>query len=132
MTPLMHATIGGFKDIIMLLSHGVSIEQADPHGRTALHSAVIEKQDASLKVLLEQGTEKQPLLLDSYDESGRTPLYLAVDGNFDAEVQLLLQFGFEAGTLALPITVVGALRTLAHMALIIKVLSDRLFSPKTR
>ena len=93
LTPLIHATIGGFEDVISsLLSHGARIGNVDGQRRSAFHWAVIYRREAVLKILLNHCAGERTLI-DGYDNEGRTPLHMAVDMGFEAGVQVLLQFG---------------------------------------
>ena len=93
LTPLIHATIGGFEDVVnSLLSHGARIGNVDGQRRSAFHWAVVYRREAVLKVLLNHCAGERTLI-DGYDNDGRTPLHTAVDMGFEAGVQVLLQFG---------------------------------------
>lgn len=97
LTPLIHATVGGYEDVVRsLLSHGATIDTVDcQHRRSALHWAVVHRRESVLKILLDRCATQQTAI-DSYDEAGRTPLHTAVDTGYDAGVQLLLQLGANA------------------------------------
>lgn len=98
LTPLIHATIGGYADVVRsLLSHGALIGAVDAQHRSALHWAVLQRREDVLKILLDWCASQQPAIdLELYDEAGRTPLHTAVDMGYDAGVQLLLQLGANA------------------------------------
>ena len=97
LTPLMHATIGGYDEVaVLLLSHGACIGDVDGHGRSALHWAVLHRREGLLRLLLAQSataTVEHGAFVDGYDEMGRTPLHTAVDTGFEAGVHVLLQLG---------------------------------------
>lgn len=96
LTPLMHATIGGYGDVVRsLLSHGATIGTVDGQHRSALHWAVMHRREGVLKILLDWCVTEQTAI-DIYDEAGRTPLHTAVVMGYDAGVQLLLQLGANA------------------------------------
>ncbi|KAI0860059.1 ankyrin repeat-containing domain protein [Xylaria cubensis] len=93
LTPLLHAVIGGCRETVtLLLSHGARVELVDRQSRSALHWAAAQKQEAVLRVLLQNGGDR-PSAMNKCDDSGMTPLHIAVDSDFEAGVQLLLQFG---------------------------------------
>ncbi|KAJ5150726.1 uncharacterized protein N7500_010915 [Penicillium coprophilum] len=93
MTPLIHATIGGYEDVVtLLLTHGARIDQVDCQDRSALHFAVNHRREAILKILLDHCVGDRGLI-DAYDSGGRTPLHIAVDTGFEAGVQALVQRG---------------------------------------
>lgn len=98
LTPLIHATIGGYGDVVRsLLSHGATIGIVDAQHRSALHWAVLQRREDVLKILLDWCASQQPAIdVELYDEAGRTPLHTAVDMGYDAGVQLLLQLGANA------------------------------------
>ncbi|RYP56732.1 hypothetical protein DL771_011671 [Monosporascus sp. 5C6A] len=94
LTPLFHAIIGGHEDVVTsLVEHGrTQIDGADDQGHTALHLAVLHRQEGMLKVLLKH-CEGNQVLINSYDSAGRTPLHTAVDTGFEAGVRVLLEHG---------------------------------------
>ena len=94
LTPLIHATIGGYEDVVRsLLSHGATVAIIDTqHRRSALHWAIVHRRETVLEILLDWCVTHQASI-DIYDEGGRTPLHMAADTGYDAGVQLLLQLG---------------------------------------
>lgn len=96
LTPLIHATAGGYAEVVSsLLSHGASVAAVDRQHRSALHWAVLHRREGVLKILLDWCAARQTAI-DIYDEAGMTPLHTAVDMGYDAGVQLLLQLGANA------------------------------------
>ncbi|KAK3985846.1 ankyrin repeat-containing domain protein [Cladorrhinum sp. PSN332] len=94
LTPLIHATIGGFEDVVSsLLNHGARITSVDNQHRSALHWAIVHRREAMLKLLLKHCAGGDREVLDGYDVNGKTPLHTAIDTGFEAGVQMLLQFG---------------------------------------
>lgn len=92
-TPLMHATIGGYEDVVSsLLSHGARIDSVDCRNRTVLHWAVLHRRETLLKMLLAYCAGDHAVV-DAYDNAGRTVLHTAIDTGFEAGVHILLQFG---------------------------------------
>ncbi|KAE8153078.1 ankyrin repeat-containing domain protein [Aspergillus avenaceus] len=75
LTPLVHATIKGHKDVVnMLLLHGARINSTDKEGNSVLHWAVRR----------ERG---------ELNSAGMTPLHLAAEIGFEEGVQMLLDYG---------------------------------------
>lgn len=92
-TPLINATIAGFEDVVdLLLSHGAGIEHVDHQHRSALHWAVIHRQDRLLKRLLRH-CAGDSRLINARTQDGRTPLLIAIDAGFDTAVEALLEYG---------------------------------------
>ncbi|KAK4223160.1 ankyrin repeat-containing domain protein [Podospora fimiseda] len=94
LTPLIHATIGGYDDVVSsLLTHGARITSVDNQHRSALHWAVLHRREAMLKLLLKHCPVEDRDVVDGYDVNGKTPLHTAIDSGFETGVQMLLQFG---------------------------------------
>lgn len=92
-TPLMHATVGGYEDVVSsLLSHGARIDSVDCRNRSVLHWAVLHRREALLKMLLAYCAGDHAVI-DAYDNAGRTALHTAIDTGFEAGVHILLQLG---------------------------------------
>lgn len=92
-TPLIHATIGGYEDVVSsLLAHGARIGNLDTQRRSALHWAVVHRREGLLRLLLKHCAGDRAVL-DGYDDSCKTPLHTAIDTGFEAGVQMLLEFG---------------------------------------
>lgn len=93
LSPLFHACIGGHEHIVTLLhENGARLAEKDSQGRTVLHLAVVHRQEAVLKTLLQFSANNHDLI-DSYDSAGRTALHTAVDMGFEAGVRTLLEHG---------------------------------------
>ncbi|KAI8630638.1 ankyrin repeat-containing domain protein [Xylariaceae sp. FL1651] len=97
LTPLIHATIGGYEDVVRsLLLHGATISTDDSqHCRSPLHWAIVHRRESVLKILLDWCVTQQTAI-DIYDKAGKTPLHTAVDTGYAIGVQLLLQLGANA------------------------------------
>lgn len=94
LTPLMHASAGGHKDVAkLLLTHGSRLGEVDSHRRSALHWAVIARRESMLRMLLKHADANDPFQVEVYDDAGHTPLHTAVDIGFEAGVAILLNFG---------------------------------------
>ena len=92
-TPLMHATVGGYEDVVSsLLSHGARIGSVDCQNRSVLHWAVLYRRETLLKMLL-ASCAGEHAVIDAYDNAGRTALHTAIDTGFEAGVHILLQLG---------------------------------------
>lgn len=93
LTPLTHAIIGGWDDVVTcLVGHGARIGDVDNQRRTALHWAVLQRRERLLKILLKH-CEGDSMLIDAYDNTGMTPLHTAVDIGFEIGVDVLLHYG---------------------------------------
>jgi ankyrin repeat protein len=92
LTPLMHAAAGGHDEVAtMLLAHGARLGDVDYRRRSALHWAVLSRQQTLLRLLLGHASGDYTLI-DGYDDSGRTPLHVAVDSGFEHGVSILVRF----------------------------------------
>lgn len=92
----MHAVIHGHAGIIMLLlERGARPGDLDNRRQSALYWAVVQRNGAILKILLEHCVQEKDMVeqIDSYDDSFRTPLHTAVELGFEEGVRLLLSFG---------------------------------------
>ena len=100
LTPMMHAATGGHSEVTsVLLAHGARLGDVDRHRRSALHWAVLAKQEALLRLLLKHAGNDLSLI-DGYDDAGRTPLHVAVGLGFEACVAVLLESGANMHTRA--------------------------------
>ncbi|KAI1131765.1 ankyrin repeat-containing domain protein [Nemania abortiva] len=109
LTPLAHAIAGAFEDVISsLLLHGARLTDValGSHGKlSALHWAVLKRQEASLRILLEHKDSNADNVdfVNVADAVGRSPLHLAVQLDFEAGVLLLLKHGADLNSRALRI-----------------------------
>jgi uncharacterized protein len=93
-TPLLTAADVGCSAALLrflLQQRGVSINQTNINGTTALSSAAAAGRFAAVKVLLEHGADARLT-----DKDGRTAVFGAVAGQYLHIVQLLLQHGSDA------------------------------------
>ncbi|VDN96914.1 unnamed protein product [Rodentolepis nana] len=88
-TPLILAVRLKFYDIINeLLMNGADVNGVDEFGRTALHVAVDNNDEASVSILISHNCH-----LEKYNNTGKTPLTLAVDKNNIHMVRFLVAYG---------------------------------------
>lgn len=79
--------------LLVLCKAGVSPDERDRKGRTALHWAARQQDEVSMRVLLRCGAD-----VNAVDIDGRTALHWAVVGGNERCVVLLLEAGAEQGT----------------------------------
>ena len=87
-TALHKASVGGHVDIItLLLEQGVSINEVDNEGFTALHLACGAADEiAAATVLLSQGHA----FIDATDQQGMSPLMVATAAGYETVVNFLI------------------------------------------
>ncbi|XP_042480388.1 ankyrin repeat-containing protein At5g02620-like [Macadamia integrifolia] len=97
-SPLYLAASDGCLDILnQIFLICPSPAHGGPHGRTALHVAVVERRLSVVKVLLEKMGK---ILVDKVDKNERTALHYAVsDGSFQITQRLLQRRGKSSGDL---------------------------------
>lgn len=71
-----------------LLEKGADINARDPDGRTAIHCAVMERQETIARILIENMAD-----VEATDRIGRTALHYAVIHKNEAIIKLLLEVG---------------------------------------
>lgn len=71
--------------IALLLEHGAATNQGDEDQWTALHFAVQNGDDRTVRLLLDKGAEA-----DAREKAGWTPLHLACQNGHETVVRLLL------------------------------------------
>ena len=93
LTPLLHATIGGYEEVTdLLLLYGAGVQHVDNYHRSALHWAVIHGRERLLQKLL-KNCAGDCALVNGFTIEGRTALHIAVEMGFEPAVELLLENG---------------------------------------
>ncbi|EAY09520.1 ankyrin repeat protein, putative [Trichomonas vaginalis G3] len=90
MSPLLYASMRGFKDFVsLLLKYGEDINSKDPKGRTVLHHAVLYDDDDSMaKLAISYGAD-----VNARDNNGKTPLQYCKMLKHHALVKTLISHG---------------------------------------
>ena len=93
LTPLLHATIGGYEEVTdLLLLYGAGVQHVDDYHRSALHWAVIQGRERLVQKLLKH-CARDCALVNGFTIEGRTALHIAVEMGFEPAVELLLEHG---------------------------------------
>ena len=88
LTPLHHAVVGGYDDLVReLLKNGASVTAKTLRGNTPLHIAVVDA-PGLVGILLQEGAE-----LNAVNRAGQTPLHLAAAEGTATMVRDLLYAG---------------------------------------
>ncbi|OMO92094.1 hypothetical protein COLO4_17870 [Corchorus olitorius] len=86
-TPLYIAARNGYRHLVAsILDQCISADHRGPNGRTALHAAIMAKDEATVKILV----EKRKKLTKVGDENGQIPLHYAAHFGSDRIVRFLL------------------------------------------
>lgn len=84
-TPLhWMATLGDIAGVELLLSAGASVNVEDEHGNSALHAAVISRQEPIVRLLVDRGAQ-----VCNKNKVGRTPLQVAEVDGYEPVIKLL-------------------------------------------
>ncbi|XVF37746.1 hypothetical protein REPUB_Repub20aG0036400 [Reevesia pubescens] len=87
-TPLYIASLGGYHHLVKeILKNRKSVAYGGPHGRTALHAAVMADDEETVTLLIERNKD----LTKGTDENGRTPLHYAAHWIHRPVAKLLLE-----------------------------------------
>ena len=93
LTPLLHATIGGYEEVTdLLFLYGAGVQHVDHYHRSALHWAVIHCRERLLQKLLKH-CAGDCALVNGFTIEGKTALHIAVEMGFEPAVELLLEHG---------------------------------------
>lgn len=102
LTPLAHAIAGGHEDVVsLLLANGARLTSVTGllNEHSALHWAVLKRQQGCLRLLLEYCADRKDLI-EAPDMYGRTPLHLAAEIGFEDSLVQLLNHGADLNSRA--------------------------------